>query len=319
MRVGQNPAKAIEQVAQPAPVTVAVVNYIPFLSGYYAQSLEVLQACLESIWTNTQGDYDLLVFDNASCPEVRAYLSRLRDEGRIQYLVLSERNIGKGGAWNFIFGAAPGEFVAYADSDVRFHPGWLPAHLQAFDQFPNLGMLTGAPLRVPEEFSTSTVRWAESTPGVELERGVLLSWEDWWKHAVSLGVETEAEGRQLYAANQDVRLACGDRRYYIGAAHFQFVARSEVLRSMLPIPSERPMGQVRSLDIAINEAGLLRLSTPEWWVEHMGNRLSEEQGPYSTKGEYSVSLTNRLLDSPLVRRSLLKLYDRIFRLYFARQ
>ena len=36
MRIGQNPAKFVKTVAQPERITVAVLNYIPLLSGYYA-------------------------------------------------------------------------------------------------------------------------------------------------------------------------------------------------------------------------------------------------------------------------------------------
>ena len=64
MRVGQNPAKSIEHVPQPQRVTVALVSYIPFLSGYYAQGLDVLKTCLGSLWDSIQTPYDLLVFDN---------------------------------------------------------------------------------------------------------------------------------------------------------------------------------------------------------------------------------------------------------------
>ena len=46
MRKGQNPAKFVKQVAQPQRITVAVLNYIPFLSGFYAQTLDVLKTCL---------------------------------------------------------------------------------------------------------------------------------------------------------------------------------------------------------------------------------------------------------------------------------
>ena len=74
MRTGQNPAKSIKHVAQPERVTVAVVTYIPFLSGYYTESLDVLKVCLDSLWHNTDMSYDLFVFDNASCSEVRDYL-----------------------------------------------------------------------------------------------------------------------------------------------------------------------------------------------------------------------------------------------------
>ena len=31
------------------------------------------------------------------------------------------------------------------------------------------------------------------------------------------------------------------------------------------------MGQVRSLDKLLNEAGYLRISTPDWWIQHLGN------------------------------------------------
>ena len=78
MRVGQNPAKAIEYTSQPNRVTVAIITYIPFLSGYYAESLEVLKSCLSSISQNTPQPYDLLVFDNASCLEVQKYLIEAR-------------------------------------------------------------------------------------------------------------------------------------------------------------------------------------------------------------------------------------------------
>lgn len=270
MRVGQNPAKSIDHVAQPEQVTVAVVSYIPFLGGYYAESLEVLRACLESIWEHTDLPYDLLVFDNASCPEVRDYLRASQEAGHIQYLVLSEKNVGKGGAWNFIFGAAPGQIVAYADSDIYFYPGWLSAQLQVLEAFPKAGMVTGMPMWSSEEYSTATVAWAQSEPEAHLQRGKLLAWEDYWRHSRSLGAEEE-RARQHYAETEDIFLSYRGQQVFVGAGHFQFVAPRQVLQSLLPLPTDRPMGQVRSLDVALNAQGFLRFSTTRWWVQHMGN------------------------------------------------
>ena len=99
MRLGQNPAKTIEHAKQPQAITAAVITYIPFLSGYYAQSLDVLKICLESLLTNSDLPFDLMVFDNGSCDEVVKYLTELQHEQEIQYLVLSDQNIGKVGAW----------------------------------------------------------------------------------------------------------------------------------------------------------------------------------------------------------------------------
>ncbi|HZD56838.1 MAG TPA: glycosyltransferase family A protein [Anaerolineales bacterium] len=272
MRVGQNPAKSIEEAFQPEKVTVALVTYIPFLGGYYAEGLEVLKICLGSLWQNTDLPYDLVVFDNASAHEVRSYLVEAQRSGRIQYLVLSDKNVGKGGAWNFLFGAAPGEYIAYADSDIYFYPGWLSAQIKVLDTFPNAGMVTGIPLWSPEKFSTSTIEWAQKSPGVRLERGKYLSWEDYWRHSRSLGTD-EQKARASFDSRQDYCLIYGDQRFFIGAGHFQFVAKRAVLQDILPIPTDRPMGQVRSLDIALNQKGYLRLSTSDWWVQHLGNTI----------------------------------------------
>jgi hypothetical protein len=269
MRVGQNPIKAVESIAPPAPLTMVVISYIPFLGGYYEHSLELLKLCLASIHANTAGEFDLLVFDNASCAEVRDYLLAERDAGRIQYLTLSERNIGKPAAWNFCFAAAPGELIAYADSDVYFYAGWLQA-TQAALALPNVGMVTAMPILTPQQYSTATIEWARSQPGTET--GALIAWEDFWRHARSLG-DAEENARKFYSENPAVRFSYKSSRYYAGAAHFQFTAPKAVLQQVLPIPAEKPMGRVRLLDEAINAKGYLRLSTETWHVQHMGNQL----------------------------------------------
>jgi glycosyltransferase involved in cell wall biosynthesis len=316
-RIGQNPAKSIKSVVQPQLVTVAIVNYIPFLSGYYAQSLDVLKKCLGSIWEHTKYPYDLLVFDNGSCSEVRDYLIKARNLEKIQYLVLSEKNIGKSGAWNFIFGAAPGEFIAYADSDVYFYPGWLEPQIDILKIFPNAGMVTGMPLWSPEEYSTSTIRWAEENSDIRLEKGKLLPWEYYWRHARSLGREKN-QARNSYQAGEDIVIYRDDVRYYVGAAHFQFVSRKEILKTVLPIPSRKPMGEVRLLDIALNEKGYLRLSTEELWVQHMGNILDPKISLQKAKSHpiRNQSSTKIIWNIKPVKKLLQWFYHRIFEILY---
>jgi glycosyltransferase involved in cell wall biosynthesis len=316
MRIGQNPAKSIEHVPQPQRVTVAVVTYIPFLQGYYAGSLEVLKACLASLWENTGPAYDLLVFDNASCGEVRETLMDAHRQGRIQYLLLSDQNVGKGGAWDFIFQGAPGEVVAYADSDVYFYPGWLERSLELLDGFPKVGMVSSRPLRTPEKYYTSTLEWARQEPEATLEQGQFMAWEVFKEHNDSLGV-TEETARQWYGESHDWKLIYGGLTAFIGAAHFQFVARKSVLQSLAPLQMDRPMGQVRALDQKLNEAGYLRLTTGEPLVRHLGNQLAEAGPALRPAEKKSPTLSRRLAALPPVRRSLLWLYDRIFRLYFS--
>lgn len=313
MRVGQNPAKSVKTVSQPADVTVAVVSYIPTLSGYYANSLEVLKVCLNSIWENTDKPYDLLVFDNASCKEVREFLSDSHQAGKIQYLILSDKNIGKAGAWNIIFGAAPGKVVAYADSDVYHYPGWLSPQLDVLEKFPKAGMVTGMPMWTPEEFSTATIHWAENESDVTLDRGKALPWKDYWSHARSLGAD-ESKARAHFDTTENLYITYQGQRYYIGAAHFQFVAPTEVLSRLIPIPSERPMGQVRLLDIALNEQGYHRFCTSEWWVRHMGNTLDDEFLEPSVKTIRRLPLS--LWQMKLPRWVLTRLYHKTFEILY---
>lgn len=313
-RVGHNPARFVEKVAQPAEITVTVVNCIPFLGGYYEQSLEVLKAVIESLHTTREPEhpYDVMLFDNHSCAEVRAWLKEASDQGKIQYLVLSDTNIGKIGAWNFMFGAAQGEYIAFADGDVLFRPGWLSASLALFEAFPNVGMVTARPLRTPQEYSTATLDWARQA-GV-LEEGRFLDWETFREHVRSLGRE-EAEARRDYESGGEYRLRRGGQTAFVGAAHFQFLARRAVLQKIIPLPSEQPMRGERALDIAINEMGLLRLATEKALVAHLGNRLGADLAPAATTPPRS--LLKRILHLPGIRHFLLWLHNRIFRLYFS--
>jgi hypothetical protein len=321
MRVGQNPAKAIDHVPQPARVTVAVVTYIPFLSGYYAESLQVLKVCLESIWDSTPEPYDLLVFDNASCSEVRDYLASAHNQKRIRYLILSEHNIGKGGAWNMIFQGAPGEIIAYSDSDVLFSPGWLEHTLELLETFPRVGMVSSRPLRTPEKYYTSTLGWARQDTEVILEQGRFQSWETFKEHNDSMGISPE-QACQWYEESIDWRIRYHNLEAYIGAAHFQFVAYKQVLQSLTPLQMDRPMGQVRQLDQMLNDKGYLRLTTCQPFARHLGNRLPAQQA--AAGDQHSNNLTHNasthhlapIFNQPLVKRSLLKLYHKIFQIYF---
>ena len=58
MRIGQNPAKFVQTVAKPERITVAVLNYIPFQSGFYAEALDVLKHCLASARTDAGLPFD---------------------------------------------------------------------------------------------------------------------------------------------------------------------------------------------------------------------------------------------------------------------
>src|SRR4030042_6968681 len=123
---------------------------------------------------NTPKPIDLLVFDNGSCPELVGYLCHLRDDGLINYLILSNSNIGKINALRVIFRAAPGEIVAYTDDDVLFLPGWLDAHLKILETYPQVGLVTGFYIRSHLRYATQTIEAFTKQPGVQVNRGLLI-------------------------------------------------------------------------------------------------------------------------------------------------
>jgi glycosyltransferase involved in cell wall biosynthesis len=324
MRIGLNPVKIKKPpIYPPSPVTIVIVTYIPYLSGYFQHSLDVLKLTLSSIWKNTEEAFDLLVFDNGSCGEVREYLISQNVSNKIQYLILSNKNVGIPGAWNISFKAAPGKYVAFSDYDIYYFPGWLKAHLKIFENFPKVGMVTGTPIRPPIKYSSSTLEWAEEQKEAGIKRGVLQSWEEYWTHTKSLGM-SEEEALESYEMGEDILINFKENEAYIGAGHFQFVAYKDVLEKVTPFPNTIAMGNERLLDQRINDLGLLRLSLNRKFVQHLGNTPSKKmieqhnEVKIQSKHDKSMKIGVRFWQIPVIKKVLLKVYNLIFEIYYIR-
>ncbi|MBI3164923.1 MAG: glycosyltransferase family 2 protein [Chloroflexi bacterium] len=323
MRKGQNPAKFVKDVAKPERITAALLNYIPFVSGFYAETLDVLKVSLESMRRDAGLPFDLMVFDNGSCPEVRDFLIREKEEGRIQYLILSEKNMGKGGAWNVMLAGAPGEIIAYTDADVLFSPNWLSRSVELLETFPNVGMVTARPFRTSPELYTSTQEWAKKN--ATLDEGQFIPWETFLEFNLSLG-QTEEENRKVYAETRDWRITYRLERSgaqskdiiaYAGASHWQFTAYKSTLQKFLPFDMDKPMGQVRQLDKRMNDAGLLRLMVSDPLAMNMSNTLGYLRGELRAEGgRRKMGFGKRVLEIGFIKKLLLAAYNRIFSWYY---
>ena len=319
MRKGQNPAKFVKEVARPERITVALLNYIPFLSGFYAETLDVLKVCIDSLGKDAGLPFDLMVFDNGSCAEARDFLVNEKEVGRIQYLILSERNMGKGGAWNVMLAGAPGKIIAYTDSDVLFSPKWLSRSVEILETFPNVGMVTARPFRTPPDFIESTLKWAREHAA--LEEGHFIPWEKFLEFNLSLG-QTEEENRKVYAQTKDWRLTYQGISAMAGASHWQFTAYKSTLQRFLPFDMDKPMGQVRQLDQRMNDAGLLRLMVPDPLAMNLSNTLGYlrgELGENNLNGrrDRKEGWARRVLEAGPIKRTLLAMYNRIFTWYYS--
>ncbi len=317
MRKGQNPAKFVKDVARPERITVALLNYIPFLSGFYAETLDVLKVSLESMRKDAGLPFDLMVFDNGSCGEVREFLVNEKEEGRIQYLIFSEKNMGKGGAWNVMLAGAPGEIIAYTDADVLFSPSWLSRSVELLENFPNVGMVTARPYRTSPELYSSTLAWAKKNAA--LDEGQFIPWETFLEFNLSLG-QTEEENVKVYAETSDWRIQYKGLTALAGASHWQFTAYKSTLQKFLPFDMDKPMGQVRQLDNRMNDAGLLRLMVSDPLAMNMSNTLGYlrgELGKGQAKAKKGKGLARRVLDFAPIKKMLLAVYNKIFSWYYS--
>jgi glycosyltransferase involved in cell wall biosynthesis len=318
MRVGRNPAKAGIPAYSPRRLGVALLVYIPDQLGYFANTLEIFKIQVESLYKATPQGFDLLVFDNGSCPPVVQALQELHAARRIDWLVLSRHNMGKAGAWNWIFSSMPNELICYADSDVLFRPGWLEASLQILEAFPHAGMVSAQPnffdvldgqgtahqaLQGDDRFQFGEIR--PQTAVVD-------------EYCFGIGADQELSQRFHSQSLPYLRRVQSGLQAILGASHMQFIIPRQVARQVAPLPASKGLLRTEtiSLDRKVDELGYLHLSALENYVFHMGNTFTERllnelrqaglDSPASLQAPASASAgkTAALERKSLVQRSL---------------
>jgi glycosyltransferase involved in cell wall biosynthesis len=275
MRIGECPDRVKRVHIRPARVTACVVVCIPHQFDYYAHRLAVLRLSLASLQAHTpRADYDLIVFDNGSCPEVVEFLREWQRDGHIDQLLLSRRNVGKINACRMLFEAAPGETIAYADDDVWFGAGWLEAQLRILDSFPRAGMVSGRPVRKQFAYgNTGLPAYLGEFPEVTAQTGRLIprEWEDEYLRS------TGRTADEAHAKLADILLEYRGLRAYATATHFQFMApRQVIVAAMRDHDRPRTGSEERQFEEAVEAMGYVRLSTEGRFVRHIGNVISAE-------------------------------------------
>jgi glycosyltransferase involved in cell wall biosynthesis len=329
-RIGRHPLKEhnlVLQEPQLRNITVTTITHIPILSGYWTESLAVLKLFFNSLFANTNLPFDLMVFDNASCSEVTDYLTSLKEDGLIQYLVLSTQNLRKLGALNFLFKAASGEYVAYADSDVYFLPGWLEKSMQVIKTFPKAGMVSALPtIDKTEKYIQSTRQGIAKTPNILVESGQDLIPEAFVKaHQTSLG---KSSSDYFNGGRTDTRITLNGISAFLSAQDFQFLTRKAVIDAVLPLEVEKgeeSYDPIYSpvLETKLDKLGYWRLSTTDYLVHHMGNSVPDlahelqeitpipiinfPLGQDKNFGR-KKTIKNRILHSHILRKLIKKIY-----------
>ena len=227
MRIGQNPAKFVKEVARPERITVAVLNYIPFLSGFYAETLEVLKVCLESIWQTAD-----LPLRSAGVRQ-----RQLRRGARIP----AGRAAGRAHPVPDPFREEPGqgrglEHDLWRRRRVRSSPtptatpiftraGCL-ARVQLLETYPKVGMVTAARSAPKKTFTPAPWNGPRRPPGWRSSRASSSPGRP-SGNSISAWGRARRRSAQHYEATQDVRLTYAGVQAFAGASHWQFVARKD--------------------------------------------------------------------------------------------
>lgn len=319
-RIGINPNRGKRTNYQPARITLAMLTYLPSQAGYFAERMAVTRLSLESLIAHTPQPFDLIVFDNGSCPELVNYLCQLHQNGRINYLILSRENIGKLSALQVIFRAAPGELVAYSDDDVFFLPGWLEAHAEIMNTYPRVGLVTGFYIRSHLRYATHSIEAFAQQPGVQVKRGLLIPPELEQHYMDNMGRSPESYQQEIDGL-EDIQLSYQGVTTLASAGHHQFVTSRQLMLDVLPGWDSNLMGKMVELENAIDQLGYLRLSTLTPVTRLLGNVISPENaaeanhlGLLARAGistRHRPGIGNRMMKIPFVKRVIQGMYNRL--------
>ena len=274
MRTGINPAKLDSKITQKYHHRIIIPVFIPEISGYFQNLMEVYRLCIESAYMTQHGRSAITVVDNGSCEQVKKWLRDLQDQGTIETLITHQENVGKIDA---IMGAARGcreELITLSDSDILFRNGWQEEVEKVFQAFPKAGSVAPFPIARHMYYHSSSTQKAVVTGEISFKFKETSEHEMIKEVYDSYGWNyvPEYDGLLPVVESKGVEAV-------MGSGHQVFTIRRELFFGMPQEPSFIKIGsgsELNWIDKPINELGTWRLSTLKTLVHHMGNQLTEE-------------------------------------------
>lgn len=279
MRIGHNPAKKDIEAYRVKELGIISLLYIPIKEGYFAKSWDIFLYHLASVHQYTSFEFNYYLIDNGSCYEVRRDLQKLQEQGWIDFLILSDKNLGKTGALNFSLPGLRNEWICYSDSDMLFRPGWLEASKKIDKAFPNCGMIS-ALINFPDwDIDKGNTEFRKSLD----EKFVFeqIKPDEWILEEYCKARGIKNERKKFYSSmNLDrvTNIENGTQAILGGASHPQYLIKNEIIQQILPFPSKYQLNRKEDSyqDIELDRLGYLHLSTPVPYLYHMGNSIDDD-------------------------------------------
>jgi glycosyltransferase involved in cell wall biosynthesis len=271
MRVGTNPNRQAN-VDGYTPVVVAVITHLPNMEDYHEHRLNVIKASLESMRANAgYSKFQVMVWDNGSCDALLYWLKR---SYKPDFLMQSP-NVGKSIARaSIVRGLPPETIVGVADDDMFYYPDWLKAHLEVFNTYPNVGTVSGWPVRTQFRFANrSTLEWGRRYAS-KFERGRFISEREDKDFCTSIGRDYNYQINYT-RFDAEVKLCFRGVDAYATGHHCQWLGKAGVI-APLTLFEPAAMANERPFEQMIDNAGLLRLTTFKRYTRHIGNKLDKD-------------------------------------------
>jgi hypothetical protein len=267
-RDGMNPLRLAR--LEPLPSTVAaVIVHIPEESGYHANRREVVQTCIDSMDRFAGRDHNLLIWSNGCSTAIIQWLQKRYKQATI----IISPNIGKSNARAAIFGMLPDDtMINMSDDDMLYYPDWLAKLAEVYDHFPNVGVVSGYPVRTAFRWGCkNTIEWGHIYGKIFTGRYI----PDEYDRDFCTSIGRDYEWHIQYTANdRDTMLAYEGMKVLATGHHCQFYGNVGKLRKYMQRTVEA-MADEKPLDIAIDNAKLLRLTTMTRYSRHIGNLVDE--------------------------------------------
>jgi hypothetical protein len=297
MRVGFNPNK--DKILDPNVFfhQVVVPVYIPNQEGYFKDSFQILQFCLESLFKTCHSKTYFTIVNNGCCVVVVEYLNSLQQQLKIQE-VIHTTPIGK---LNAILKGLMGhnfDMVTITDADVLFLNNWQKGTYDIFEAFPKAGAVSPVPSsKVLKQFTGNVI--FENLFSSKLKFTATKDKESLQMFAKSIGNTDFYNKVQL---NKNLTISTDIIAAIVGAGHFVATYRGSIFETMKK-HSKFKMGSSLKffLDKPVEDKGYWRLSTTENHAYHMGNVFEEWMNETSSTIEENtkeIKSPNNLLSKP---------------------
>lgn len=265
-RTGRNPSTFKPAPKRISDIVLTCVVHLPYLRGYHAKRLEVVQKCLTSMRDNAGGIYTVIVWDNGSCKQFQKWVE-------LKYkpdIYIKSKNIGKSAARAALFGMLdPDTIVNYSDDDIYHYPNWLAPQIKLLEHFPDVSCVSGYPTRLAFRWGVkNTITRLKSKSG----RFIQQKYED--DFAISIGRDEISHTKDT-KNDKDITVEYKGEKAFATSHHCQQIGFAGLLRiAAWQVMAYGSMSDEKPYDIELDKMGN-RLATLERYTRHMGNVIDD--------------------------------------------